>query len=162
MTAPSYTPTNYTDNSTTVPVSEANLEHAENQIGAVTTAYNAHVTSHPKPTAALLSTDIPGVVINSQSGTSYTLVLGDAGKTILCTNASAVTLTVPTNASVAFPVGTVVSLYQMGAGQVTVAGAGGVTLNSRGGALKTAGQYAPAALLKTATDVWVLSGDVTA
>ncbi len=98
------------------------------------------------------------VSTNSQSGTTYTLVLGDAGLVVELNNASAITLTVPANSSVAFPVGTVLELYQQGAGQVTVAAAGGVTLRAPGGA-KTRVQYSTVSLRKRATDEWVVTGD---
>lgn len=99
--------------------------------------------------------------LNEQTGTSYTLVLSDAGKTIECNNASPFTLTVPTGASVAFDTRTRIDLIQTGAGQVTVAGAGGVTVNARVG-LKLAGQWAGATLIKRGSDSWVLIGSLTA
>jgi hypothetical protein len=98
---------------------------------------------------------------NAQTGTTYTLVLSDAGKMVTLTNASAITLTIPTNASVAFPVNTRIDLLQYGAGQVTIAGAG-VTINSSGSKLKLTGQYSGASLWKKATDTWVLIGDIVA
>jgi len=101
-------------------------------------------------------------VENAQTGTTYTLVLTDAGKMVTLTNASAITLTVPTNASVAFPVNTRIDLLQYGAGQVTVAAAGGVTIASKASALKLSAQYAGATLWKKATDTWVLVGDISA
>lgn len=94
--------------------------------------------------------------------TAYTLVLGDAGKYVTLSNAASITLTIPTNASVAFDVGTVVNVVQLGAGQVTIAGAGGVTVNSEGSKLKLKGQYAVASLLKTATNTWVALGNLSA
>jgi len=97
---------------------------------------------------------------NAQTGTTYTLVLADAGKMVTLTNASAITLTIPTNASVAFPVNTRIDLLQYGAGQVTVGGAG-VTIYSSGSKLKLTGQYSGASLWKKATDTWVLIGDIT-
>jgi hypothetical protein len=100
-------------------------------------------------------------VENAQTGTTYTLVLTDAGKMVTLTNASAITLTIPTNASVAFPVNTRIDILQYGAGQVTVGGAG-VTLNSSGSRKKLTGQYSGASLWKKATDTWVLIGDITA
>jgi hypothetical protein len=100
------------------------------------------------------------ITANAQSGTTYTLVLSDAGKVIECSNAGAITLTVPTNASVAFPVGTVIEVWQAGAGQVTVAAAGGVTLRSPGGLVSTRVQYSALSLRKQATDTWVISGDL--
>ena len=99
---------------------------------------------------------------NAQTGTTYTLVAGDAGKMVTLSNASAITLTIPTNASVAFPTNTRIDLLQYGAGQVTIAGAGGVTVNSSGSKLKLSGQYSGASLWKKATDTWVLIGDITA
>lgn len=99
--------------------------------------------------------------INTQTGTTYTLVLADAGKLVTLSNASGITLTVPTNSSVAFATGTRIDLAQLGAGQVTIAGAG-VTFNSKGSALKITGQYSAATLIKIATDTWVLVGDISA
>lgn len=109
---------------------------------------------------SLQSTDIPGVVTGTITGTTYTLVLTDAGKEKETTNAGAVTITVPTNATVAFPVGTIIAFCQYGAGQVTLVGASGVTLNARGGTLKSAGQYAEFQIRKRATDEWIPAGDL--
>jgi len=97
---------------------------------------------------------------NAQTGTSYTLVLTDVAKVISLTNAAAITLTVPTNASVAFPVGTQILLYQGGAGQVTISSS--ATIRSQGSKLKLFGQYAVAGLLKVATDEWVAFGNLAA
>lgn len=101
-------------------------------------------------------------VENPQTGTSYTLVLTDAGKMVTMSNASAITLTVPPNASVAFPVNTRIDLLQYGAGQVTVAAGSGVTIYSKASALKLSAQYAGATLWKKATNTWVLVGDISA
>lgn len=101
------------------------------------------------------------VTRNAQSGTSYTLVLADRGKLVELGNANPITLTIPANASVAFPVGTKIDLLQTGAGQVTVSPAGGVTVNAKTG-LKTSGQWAAATLVKRATDTWVLIGSLSA
>jgi len=95
---------------------------------------------------------------NAQTGTSYTLVLTDVAKVISLTNAAAITLTVPTNASVDFPVGTQILLYQGGAGQVTISSS--ATIRSQGSKLKINGQYGVAGLLKVATDEWVAFGNL--
>lgn len=100
------------------------------------------------------------VTDNDQTGTSYTLVLTDAGKEIRMANASAITMTVPPNSGVAFPTGTVVFLIQTGAGQVTVAEGAGVTINSSGDLLSLRGQWSAAYLKKTDTDEWELVGDI--
>lgn len=99
---------------------------------------------------------------NAQTGTTYTLVLTDAGKMVTMTNASSNTLTVPPNSSVAFPVNTRLDIIQYGAGQTTIAAGAGVTIYSSGSKLKLTGQYSGASLWKKATDTWVLVGDIAA
>jgi hypothetical protein len=98
---------------------------------------------------------------NAQSGTTYTLVLEDAGKIVEVGNASAITVTIPTNASVAYPIGTQITILQTGLGQITVSGPSGGTLNFTSGN-KLRAQWSSATLLKRATDTWVLIGDLTA
>ena len=98
--------------------------------------------------------------INLQTGTIYTLILTDRGKEIQLNNASAIALTIPTNASVNFPVGTQVLLVQYGAGTVTVSPAGGVTLNSISSKTSLYEQYSGAALVQQALDEWILIGDI--
>ena len=101
------------------------------------------------------------VTINDQSGTTYTLVLTDAGKYIRCENADAITVTVPKNSSVAFETGTVITIEQKGAGTVTVAPVDGdVTINAYDGGLSTSGQYWGIQLIKVDTNVWTLIAGV--
>ena len=99
-----------------------------------------------------------GVAVNAQTGTTYTTVLLDNNKVVTLDNASAIALTVPLNASVAYPTGAQIHLYNKGAGQVTVAGDTGVTVNSSNG-LKLRAQYSVATLIKLDTNTWVLIGD---
>jgi hypothetical protein len=99
-----------------------------------------------------------GVAVNAQTGTTYTTVLLDNNKVVTLDNASAIALTVPLNSSVAYPTGAQVHLYNKGAGQVTVAGDAGVTVNSSNG-LKLRAQYSVATLIKLDTNTWVLIGD---
>lgn len=101
------------------------------------------------------------VGLNTQTGTTYTLVLTDAGKIVEMNNASANTLTVPPNSSVAFPVNTVIHLHQYGAGQTTTAQGAGVTIRTPETLLLRT-QYSTATLRKRGTDEWVLSGDLEA
>jgi len=98
------------------------------------------------------------VTLNAQTGTTYTFVLADNGKLVTLDNASSITVTVPANSSVAYATGAIINLQQIGAGQVTVAGAAGVTINGTG--TKTRAQWSAASLLKTATDTWTLIGDI--
>lgn len=99
--------------------------------------------------------------INGQTGTAYTTVLADNGKVVTLDNASAITVTVPLNSSVAYPTGAQIHLYNKGAGQVTVAGDTGVSVYGSNG-LKLRTQYSVATLIKLDTNAWVLIGDVTA
>jgi hypothetical protein len=100
------------------------------------------------------------LTLNAQTGTTYTLVITDNGRLVTLSNAAAITLTVPLNATVAFATGAVINIQQIGAGQVTVAGAAGVTVTGTGTKLRT--QYSAAALVKTGTDSWTLIGDLSA
>jgi hypothetical protein len=104
----------------------------------------------------------PSLTINAQTGTTYTFVLADSYNTLVtASNASAITVTVPPNSSVAYPVGAILQLAQSGAGQVTFAAGSGVTINYTPG-LKLRAQYSVASLVQTAANTWLLSGDVTA
>jgi hypothetical protein len=103
---------------------------------------------------------LAGFSVASQTGTTYTAVLGDASTYIQFSNAGAITFTIPPNSSVAFPVGTVIEMEQSGAGALSVAAGAGVTINSRGADLTLAGQYAVASIKKVATDTWTLTGDL--
>ena len=90
---------------------------------------------------------------------SYTLVLADAGKIVEMNVASANDLTVPLDSSVAFPVGTNITILQTGAGQTTLVATGGVTIDATPG-LKLRAQWSSATLIKRATDTWVAIGDL--
>jgi hypothetical protein len=123
-----------------------------------TTASTAaeHVTDHNT-----LHGYYNGPTANRQTD-SYTLVSGDLNKVIEMNKATANNLTVPLNASVAFPVGTVIEVMQYGAGQTTIVAAGGVTLRSSGAKLKLTAQYSSASLRKIGTDEWHVAGELSA
>ena len=98
--------------------------------------------------------------LNTQTGTSYTLVLTDLRKLITLNNAAAVTLTLPTFASVGFTGGASVDIVQLGVGVVGVTGAAGVTVRSTPGLfLRT--QYSTASCIKIATNEWLVTGDLS-
>lgn len=97
----------------------------------------------------------------TQTGTSYTLVSGDAATMVTLTNAGSITLTVPTNSNVPYSVGTQINLLQGGAGQVTVQGDTGVTVVATPG-LKLRAQWSAGTLIKLTTDSWLLVGDLSA
>jgi len=103
-----------------------------------------------------------GSPINVQTGTTYTFVLTDSGKLCTFSNASAITVTVPPNSSVAFPVGAQIDCSQLGAGKVTFAEGAGVTINSESSNKSIGAQYAGVTLRKLATDTWLLVGNLIA
>ena len=90
---------------------------------------------------------------------TYTLVLGDAGKLIRCTKATAMSIIIPTNAAEAYSIGQRVDIMQYGAGQVTVSGDTGVTLRSTP-TNKLRATYSSASIIKIGTNEWVLAGDL--
>ena len=105
---------------------------------------------------------VPSITTISQKTDSYTLASLTERDTIIEINkSSATTLTIPADATVDYPVGTTLDIIQTGSGQVTIAGAGGVTVNSTPG-LKLRTQWSSATLLKRAADTWLVFGDLTA
>lgn len=103
--------------------------------------------------------------INAQTGTTYTAVSTDQYQTLVTmSNASANAFKIPTNASVAFPVGTVITVMNIGAGLCTVSAVtSGTTTVLSGGATAaspTIAQYKSAACIKTATDAWYVVGAI--
>jgi hypothetical protein len=107
------------------------------------------------------------LTLNAQTGTTYTFVLADADqKLVTASNSSAQTYSIPTDASVAFPVGTVINIIAIGTGQVTIQAvtSGTTTILSTGAtaaAPKLRVRYSSASLLKVGTDTWYVVGDVS-
>ena len=104
--------------------------------------------------------------VNTAQTADYTPVLNDQYQTLTPMNkATAINFTIPTNASVAFPVGTVLTVLNIGAGTCTIKAvtAGTTTVLSAGAtaAQPTLGQYKSAACIKTATDTWYIVGAVS-
>lgn len=126
-------------------------------------------TGFPWSTGDVLSAaGVNGLVaftLNAQTGTTYTAVSSDQYQVLVTmSNASANAFKIPTNASVAFPVGTVITVMNIGAGTCTVSAvtAGTTTVLSAGSsaAAPTIAQYKSAACIKTATDTWYVVGAI--
>jgi hypothetical protein len=101
------------------------------------------------------------ITTNRQTA-SYSLVLADRGKLVEMNVASANTLTIPLNSSIAFPIGSKIDVTQYGAGATTITATGGVTIRSFTSFLKIAGQYAACTLVKIGTDEWYCYGNLIA
>ena len=95
----------------------------------------------------------PLYFVENVQTTNYTLQLSDTAKVVAIDSASNRTVTVPTNASVAFPIGTVVNVYRAGTGTVTISGASGVTVRNVG---TIPSQFGERSLRKRGTNEWVL------
>jgi uncharacterized membrane protein len=93
---------------------------------------------------------------------NYVLALNDSGKTVNMNSSSAVTVTVPTNATVAFPIGTTITILQTGTGETSFVEASGVTIRSKNSYKKINTQYSGAQLVNLETDIWILIGDLKA
>jgi hypothetical protein len=107
------------------------------------------------------------LALNAQTGTTYTFVLTDAdNKLVTASNASAQTYSIPTNANVAYAIGSQINIIAIGAGQVTINAvtSGTTTVLSNGGTAaspKLRVQYSSATCIKVATDTWYVVGDLS-
>lgn len=126
-------------------------------------------TGFPATTGDVLSASMyNGLVaftVGSDQTADYTAVLADSYQALVPMNkATAVAFKIPTNASVAFPVGTVITVLNKGVGAVTISAvtSGTTTILSAGAvaASPTLAQYKTAACIKVATDTWYVVGAV--
>jgi hypothetical protein len=104
--------------------------------------------------------------IGSDQTSDYTAVLNDQYQALILMNkATAIAFKIPTNASVAFPIGTVITVLNKGAGTCTISAvtSGTTTVLSAGAtaASPTVAQYRTAACIKTGTDTWYVVGAVS-
>ncbi len=97
--------------------------------------------------------------VNTQTS-SYVAQLGDLNGIVEMGVSTACTFTVPPNSSVAFPVGSTITVNQLGAGQVTLTAGAGVTILTPY-SLTTRVQYSTVSVIKIATDTWMAAGDLT-
>lgn len=133
--------------------------------GSPTDAYSFTVITSTSyvGTGSVITTgdDLPEIL---DVTSSQTLDLTDAGDILeIDTSSGAVTITIPTNATASFPVGTVINLTLLNTDNTaTITAAGGVTLNgvTAGSGDFTAEAYAGVTLYKRDNDAWVVQGDI--
>ena len=99
-------------------------------------------------------------IVSETITSSVTLNINNKNRILKVNSSSAITLTIPSNASVPFPINTEVAIIREGSGTVSIAPGSGVTLLSTDSKRKIKGQYSSAALLKTASDTWLLIGSI--
>lgn len=103
--------------------------------------------------------------LNNQTGTTYAPVLADAGKLVTLSNAASIAVLIPANASVAFPVGTIIDFLWLGVGQPTFTITSD-TLNIpaafavAAGTMRAREQFSPVRITKVTSTSWVASGDM--
>ena len=148
-------------------VNQVNIANAATGSGPTVSAAgddtNIDLNISPKGTGKTKITSIEAPLdINTQTGTTYGPVLSDAEKMITLDNASPITVTIPANASVAYPVGTKLNFLQLGAGAATIAITTD-TLNVNADLTAVLnGQYASATAIKITSTTWTLIGNLVA
>lgn len=145
----------------TLDLSSKTVTFASGAIGTTTIADSA-VTTAKVADRGVTAAKLDSVMTIDSKTANYTLVLGDRGKVIEVNSASALTITVPTNATAAFATGATVAVTRRGAGEVTIAGSSGVTLRSDSSRLRIGKQYAAVVLIKIGTDEWMVLGNLKA
>jgi hypothetical protein len=115
-------------------------------------------------TAAVYNS-LTAFTVDADATADYTAVLDDQYQVLVPMNkATAVAFKIPTNASVAFPVGTAITILNKGAGLCTISAttSGTTTVLSAGAvaASPTLAQYKTAVCIKTATDTWYVVGAI--
>ena len=131
-------------------------------LGTPTSANLASVVTDETGTGSLvfgtsptLTAPLINLSFNPQTGTTYTLASSDNGKIVTLSNASAITLTIP---SAVFTSGNQIHIQQIGAGQVTIANDG--TSSFTGTGTKLRAQYSAATVICTGTNTFTIVGDI--
>ena len=126
-------------------------------------------TGFPASTGDVLSAamfnGLTSFTVGAANTNDYTAVIGDAYQTLEIMNkATAIAFKIPTNASVAFPIGTAITILNIGAGLCTISAvtSGTTTVLSAGAvaAAPTLAQYKTAVAIKTGTDTWYVVGAI--
>ena len=144
----------------TIAVSGQSSVEADSTTDTLTLAAGTNITITTDASTDTVTITGPSIysAVRTQSGTTYTLVLGDAGDYIQTTSTTAVTITVPAQSSVTWAADTEIYFEQNNTGQITFVGASGVTINSSE-TLKTFARYSVVALKRVAENVWTLTGE---
>ena len=132
---------------------------AYSKLSLGTSITNADIST----TAAIALTKVADVTISTKTASPYVILTSDKNSVIEMNLSTANIVNVPTNATTAFPVGTVINIVQYGAGktQVVASTPGTTSVRATPGNYLRA-QYSTASLIKRGTDEWYLIGDLSA
>ena len=147
---------------TTDVLTNKTIDTATNTITGAVTLTGTQTLTNKTLTSPTITTPTQRLTLNAQTGTTYSLVAADASyKLVTCSNAAAITVTVPPSI---FTTGDVINLQQIGAGQVTFAQGAGVTITSTGAtssAPKLRAQESAATIICKASNTFTIIGDLS-
>ena len=158
-----------------VTATSTELNYVDGVTSAIQTQINGKLTNVVEDTTPQLGGDLdvngnditgnPAIdgrrAIVTEATTAKTLALTDAGDFVVTTSGSATIVYIPANASVAFPTGTEIDFIQKGAGELTIEGRTGVTLNGViAGSTSITAQWGGATIKKIDADEWVIVGKI--
>jgi hypothetical protein len=115
------------------------------------------VTTRVIEDGAITAAKLAPIIFNTQTG-SYTITQADTGTVLLMNSSSANTVSLPSG----LPVGTQVTIIQIGTGQTTVTAIGGTTLRTTDNFTKLFKQWSVASAIYVSVNNWVLAGDIIA
>jgi hypothetical protein len=138
----------------------ANLQEWQNSSGQILSRVGSNGSISVGENVSITSAGVVDIIsINSRAG-SYTIQGSDRSRLVEINSADPNNLTVPSDSTFNFPIGTKIDILQSGIGQTTISAASGVTINSVSG-LKLSDQWAAATLVKRGANSWVLIGSLS-